>query len=81
MKRNFFPIIDPLPYLALVTGFSGPKVKFFLNPFLAKLGIFKAILKDHTSFHQQGGRGGLAFVENHEIMNYWLAPPKKTAVL
>ena len=59
MKRKFFPHYrPPLPYLVLVTRFSGPKVKFFLNPFLAKLGHFKAILKDHTSFHQQGGEGG-----------------------
>ena len=34
---------------------EGPK---FFNPFLAKLGRFKAILKDHTnSTNRGGGRG------------------------
>ena len=69
MKRNFFPHYrPPLPYLALVTGFSGLKVKKILNSFLTKLGRFKAILKDHTSFHQQGGEGG--------VRHSWKIPPK-----
>ena len=55
-KENVSPIIDPLPYLAhSCQDWWVAQRPTFLYTFFAKLGCFKAILKDHTNPPTGGG--------------------------